>query len=146
MKLRISVEGKTYEVDVEVVEEGPGGPIYGSTSVHSGTVTAPVAVKPAPSAAPTAPAAAPARPSPASAASASSSAPGDKVVKAPIVGTVMQLKVAPGDEVSVNQVLLVMEAMKMETNVASPIAGKVKTIRVAGGEAVKAGQVLVEFE
>jgi methylmalonyl-CoA carboxyltransferase small subunit len=138
MKLRISVEGKTYEVDVEVVEEGPGGPIYGSTSVHSSTVTAPVAAKPAPAAPPRAPVA--------PAATASSSASGEKVVKAPIVGTIMQLKVAPGDEVSVNQVLLVMEAMKMETNVASPIAGKVKTIRVAGGEAVKAGQVLVEFE
>lgn len=137
MKLRISVEGKTYEVDVEVVEEGPGGPIYGSTSVHSSTVTAPAAPRPA--------SAAPVR-APAAPAASSSTASGDKVVKAPIVGTVMQLKVAPGDEVSVNQVLLVMEAMKMETNVASPIAGKVKTIRVSGGEAVKAGQVLVEFE
>jgi methylmalonyl-CoA carboxyltransferase small subunit len=68
------------------------------------------------------------------------------VVKAPIVGTVVQIKVAPGDTVAVNQVLLVMEAMKMETNVASPLAGKVKTIRVSPGDAVKAGQVLVEFE
>jgi biotin carboxyl carrier protein len=39
-----------------------------------------------------------------------------------------------------------MEAMKMETNIASPIAGTIKTIRVSPGDAVKAGQVLVEFE
>jgi biotin carboxyl carrier protein len=137
MKLRITVEGKTYDVDVEVMEEGPGGPMYGSTSVHSSTVSAPVSPKPA------------AAPAPIAAAPAATSAPsasGDKVVKAPIVGTIMQLKVATGDSVGVNQVLLVMEAMKMETNVASPIAGKVKAIRVSNGDAVKAGQVLVEFE
>lgn len=136
MKLRITVEGKAYDVDVEVLEEGPGGPVYGSTSVHSSTVAAPVVNRPAP-----VPAAAPAPSAP-----PVESAAGERVVKAPIVGTVVQLKVAPGDTVSVNQVLLVMEAMKMETNVASPIGGKVKALRVAAGEAVKAGQVLIEFE
>lgn len=138
MKLRITVEGKTYDVDVEVLEPGSAGPIYGSTSVHSATVEGHAAPKVA--AAPPAPvaavAAAPAAPGPTS----------DRVVKAPIVGTIVQLKVAPGDHVEVNQVLLVMEAMKMETNVATPLAGKVKTVRVSPGEAVKAGQVLVELE
>lgn len=131
MKLRITVEGKTYEVDVEVLEEGPAGPLYGSTSFHSSTVAGPTS--------PGTPAAAP----PVATAAGGG---GEHVVKAPIVGTIVQIKVAPGDTVEVNQVLLVMEAMKMETNVASPIAGKVKTIRVSPGEAVKAGQVLVEFE
>jgi biotin carboxyl carrier protein len=133
MKLRITVEGKTYEVEVEVLEERPTGPIYGSTSTHSTTVAAP---------------AAPANPSPSPAASSvpSSAGSSDHVVKAPIVGTIVQLKVAPGDVVEINQVLLIMEAMKMETNIASPIAGTVKTVRVSPGEAVKAGQVLVEFE
>jgi biotin carboxyl carrier protein len=134
MKLRITVEGKTYEVDVEVLEEGPPGPLYGSTSVHGSTVAGPTS--------PVKSASAPAAVSP----QAPSGGGGEHVVKAPIVGTIVQIKVAPGDMVSVNQVLLVMEAMKMETNVASPIAGKVKTIRVSPGEAVKAGQVLVEFE
>jgi glutaconyl-CoA/methylmalonyl-CoA decarboxylase subunit gamma len=133
MKLRITVEGKTYEVDVEVLEEGPPGPLYGSTSVHGSTVAGPVS---------------PAKSEPAQAAAAPAPAAGgsEHVVKAPIVGTIVQIKVAPGDTVSVNQVLLVMEAMKMETNVASPLAGKVKAIRVSPGEAVKAGQILVEFE
>ena len=131
MKLRITVEGKTYEVDVEVVEEGPAGPIYSSTSVHSSTVPGHAASK--------SEVAIPSASSPASPTS-------DRVVKAPIVGTIIHLKVAPGDTVQVNQVLLVMEAMKMETNVASPLAGKVKVLRVSPGEAVKAGQVLVELE
>ena len=137
MKLRITVEGKTYDVDVEVLEQGSAGPIYGSTSVHSATVEGQAAPKmEAPAYVPVAPAAAPVPSGPTS----------DRVVKAPIVGTIVQLKVAPGDRVELNQVLLVMEAMKMETNVATPLAGKVKTVRVSPGEAVKAGQVLVELE
>jgi len=134
MKLRVTVEGKTYEVEVEVLEEVPAGPMYGSTSVHGTTVATPLAPtksNPTPDVGP---------------APLASTVTSDHVVKAPIVGTIVQLKVAPGDTVAVNQVLLVMEAMKMETNIASPIAGTIKTIRVSPGEAVKAGQVLVEFE
>jgi methylmalonyl-CoA carboxyltransferase small subunit len=67
------------------------------------------------------------------------------MVKAPIVGTVMSVKVKPGDTIQLNQVLLVMEAMKMETNVASPFAGVVKSVLVNPGEAVKADQALVEI-
>jgi methylmalonyl-CoA carboxyltransferase small subunit len=142
MKLRITVEGQSYEVDVEVLDDGAGapptgGPMYGSTSVGARTVAPPAAPKPAPDPAP-----APSR----AIDVAPSSGSGEKVVKAPIVGTIVQLKVAPGDSVEINQVLLVMEAMKMETNVASPIAGKVKAVRVSPGDPVKSGQVLVEFE
>jgi methylmalonyl-CoA carboxyltransferase small subunit len=136
MKLRITVEGKTYDVDVEVLDQGCAGPIYGSTSVHSATVEGHAAPKVGSAAAAPAPVAAAMPAGPTS----------DRVVKAPIVGTIVQLKVAPGDRVEVNQVLLVMEAMKMETNVATPLAGKVKTVRVSPGEAVKAGQILVELE
>ena len=132
MKLRISVEGKTYEVDVEVLEDGPTGHAASPGPVHSNPIAPPpVAEKP------------PAAPQP-----SASPAPvtGDRVVKAPILGTIVQLKVAAGDTVGVNQVLLVMDAMKMETNVASPLAGRVKAVHVAVGQAVKAGQVLVELE
>jgi methylmalonyl-CoA carboxyltransferase small subunit len=71
---------------------------------------------------------------------------GERIVKAPIVGTILNLKVSAGDVVTTNQVLLVMEAMKMETNVASPLEGKVKAILVAPGDAVKTGQALIELE
>jgi biotin carboxyl carrier protein len=67
------------------------------------------------------------------------------MVNAPIAGTIIDIKVSVGDAVEVNQVLVVMEAMKMETNIASPVAGKVAAIKVAPREAVNAGQVLVEL-
>jgi biotin carboxyl carrier protein len=130
MKLRITVEGKSYEVEVEVLEDAPAGPMHGSAPVHS-TAAVPSKTHPAPHVDP---------------APLASAVANERVVRAPIVGTILQLKVAPGDTVAVHQVLLVMEAMKMETNIASPIAGKIKTIHVSPGEAVKAGQVLVEFE
>jgi glutaconyl-CoA/methylmalonyl-CoA decarboxylase subunit gamma len=133
MKLRISVEGKAYDVDVEVLEEGNAyaAPSYTPRSAAPAPAPAPRAAPMAPPAAPSAPAA---------------GGSGERVVKAPIVGTVMQVKVKPGDNVEVNQVLLVMEAMKMETNIASPVPGRVKTVLAAPGDAVKAGQILVELE
>jgi glutaconyl-CoA/methylmalonyl-CoA decarboxylase subunit gamma len=135
MKLRVTVEGKTYEVEVEVLDDAAGGPAHTAAPARSHSATASA---PAPAASSHPPASGPA-------ASASASTSGDVVV-APIVGTVMQIKVAAGESVELNQVLLVMEAMKMETNVASPMAGKIKAIRVTPGQAVKAGQVLIEFE
>jgi biotin carboxyl carrier protein len=139
MKLRITVEGKAYDVDVEILPEGQGN-------------TAPVAARrvvaaPAVAAAPTVPpAAAVAAPVPAAPLSGGSTASSDQVVKAPIAGTIIEIKVGVGDAVGVNQVLVVMEAMKMETNIASPVAGKVAAIKVAPREAVNAGHVLVELE
>jgi methylmalonyl-CoA carboxyltransferase small subunit len=135
MKLRITVEGKIYEVDVEVVGDESHGLPHGSAPPSGMAAPGP---QPAEIREPHTPS----RP----VANAPAGEASDRVVKAPIVGTIMQLKGAAGDTGSGNQVLLVMEAMKMETNVASPLAGKVKTICVAPGEAVKAGQVLVEFE
>ena len=140
MKLRITVEGTTYDVDVEVLEGGPAG---------ASTITAPppiASVGPANSA----PGAMPARPSrlpagPTSGGGASGGAD-TKVCKAPIAGNVVAVKVKSGDGVAINQVLVVMEAMKMETNIASPVAAKVKAVLVKPGDAVKAGQILVEFE
>lgn len=137
MKLRITVEGKSYDVEVEMLDD---------LSAARSAVVAPVA--PAPHAAP-AHAAPPPRPAPAPAPAAAPAAPsagGGGAVKAPIVGTVLSVKVNVGDVVEVNQVVAVMEAMKMETNVASPVAGRVKSVGVKAGEPVKAGQLLIELE
>jgi biotin carboxyl carrier protein len=130
MKLLITVEGRSYEVHVQVLDES-GAP--------------PVAAASAPRATPASPASASAPVAAAAAASAPASA-GGKVLKAPIVGTVVKVLVKPGDTVAKNQPVLVMEAMKMETNVAAPDAGTVKAVRINPGQAVKAGDVLVEFE
>jgi len=134
MKLRITVEGKTYGVEAEVLEDAPVGSPLRSATVPTTTMVPPIT--PAP----------PAPRTDAAVAPVPAVETTGTVVNAPIVGTIMQLKVAVGDSVAVNQVLLVMEAMKMETNIASPVAGRVKAIYVSPGEAVKAGQLLVELE
>lgn len=133
MKLRITVEGMAYDVDVEILDGAPAAASPMMTMPAVAPAARPVAA-PMPAAA--APVAAP----------ASGASAGDKVCRAPIAGTVVQIKVKPGDTVSLNQVLVVMEAMKMETNIASPVAGKVKTVRASQGQAVKSGEVLVDFE
>jgi glutaconyl-CoA/methylmalonyl-CoA decarboxylase subunit gamma len=131
MKLRITVEGKSYDVEVEVLAEGvTSAPPLAST---------PAAV-PTPAAAPPTPMASPARPKSAGSVDAS------RVLRAPIIGTVTRVNVNVGDTVAVDDVIIVMEAMKMETKVATAMAARVKTVCVRAGEAVKAGQVLVEFE
>lgn len=88
-------------------------------------------------AAPAATAAAPAKP-------AAAAATGGEA-KAPIAGSVLDVKVNVGDNVSVNDPLLVLEAMKMESVVASPQAGQVREILVKPGDNVTAGQVLIRF-
>lgn len=136
MKLRITVENKVYEVTVEVLEGQAGVP------------GAPVPVGPTPPppfpAAPAAPlppraAAAPAR-------AAEPAGAGGKTCRAPLAGTVTKVLVKVGDTVAVNAPVAVMEAMKMESSIASPVAGRVSAIKVAAGDAVKDGDILVEFE
>ena len=51
-----------------------------------------------------------------------------------------------GQQLQVNDLIVVLEAMKMETAITAPVEGKLKSINVAPGEAVKANQVLVEFD
>ena len=119
--LRITLEGKTYDVAVEVLGENASAP-------------APVASAPAQAAAPVAPPPqAPAAPAPAGAGS----------VLSPMAGQVMKIKVAVGASVSQNQEVIVLEAMKMETPIYAPAAGTVKAISVKEGEAVAEGQALL---
>ena len=133
MKLLIKIEGKSYEVDVEVLDDS------GMPAVRSAPA---VQAAPAPVAA-----AAPAAAAPASRRPAAGGAGGDgKTVRAPIAGTVLAVKCKVGDDVGLNQVLLTLEAMKMETPISAPGAGKVKAVHIAAGTAVTAGQLLVEIE
>ncbi|MDR2594833.1 MAG: biotin/lipoyl-binding protein [Fibromonadaceae bacterium] len=120
--LRITLEGKTYDVAVEVLGENASAP-------------APVASAPAQAAAPVAapPPQAPVAPAPAGAGS----------VLSPMAGQVMKIKVAVGATVSQNQEVIVLEAMKMETPIYAPAAGTVKAISVKEGEAVAEGQALL---
>ncbi|MBU4001761.1 MAG: biotin/lipoyl-binding protein [Proteobacteria bacterium] len=68
---------------------------------------------------------------------------GSGVITAQIPGLILQIKVSVGDAVKVGQVVAVMEAMKMENDIASQVAGTVKEIRVQKGSEVSTGDVLM---
>jgi acetyl-CoA carboxylase biotin carboxyl carrier protein len=67
-------------------------------------------------------------------------------VKAELVGNVWKVEAKPGDQVAEEDVLLILESMKMEIPVVAPVAGTVKEIRVKEQDVVKEGQVLVVLE
>jgi methylmalonyl-CoA carboxyltransferase 1.3S subunit len=69
-----------------------------------------------------------------------------KVCRSPVAGIVIEVEARPGQAVAVNDLIVVLEAMKMETRINAPISGKVKSIKVAPGDAVKLNQILVDFE
>ncbi len=126
MKLKITVDGKTYEVEVEASEPEPAAPILASPIAPVRVSAAAVAPPPLAAAQPV--------------------ADEGKVCRSPISGTVVRVNAQPGQAMQVGDVLLVLEAMKMETNITAPVVAKVARISAAVGEAVKTGQVLVEFE
>ena len=66
-------------------------------------------------------------------------------VEAPLPGTIFKLKVKEGDEVKKGEVILIMEAMKMENNILAEVDGVINKIHVAEGAAVLQGDVLVEI-
>jgi acetyl-CoA carboxylase biotin carboxyl carrier protein len=67
-------------------------------------------------------------------------------VKAELVGTVWKITSRPGDQVAEDDVMLILESMKMEISVTAPRAGTVKEILVKETDVVKEGQVLVVLE
>jgi glutaconyl-CoA decarboxylase len=58
-------------------------------------------------------------------------------------GVVNSVKVKEGDEIKMGDVLLVLEAMKMENEIQAPVSGRVKQIPVSAGQSVNAGETLV---
>jgi methylmalonyl-CoA carboxyltransferase small subunit len=63
-----------------------------------------------------------------------------------VSGNVVRLAAQVGQSLQAGDILVVLEAMKMETNITAPAAGKIAAVRVAQGDAVQAGQIVVEFE
>ncbi len=66
-------------------------------------------------------------------------------IKAPLPGTILDLKIKVGDEVKAGDVLLIMEAMKMENNIKADRAGTISALKVNVGDSVLEGDLLVEI-
>ncbi len=128
-KFRITVDGKPYTVTVEEIVEGSAASAL--SSAGTGTVNAAAAINPpmAPEQAPTA------QPVTAGA--------GD--VTSPVGGVVKEVKVSIGQQVKEGDLLVVLEAMKMKTNIFSNLTGKVDVVYVKPGDAVDSGQALVSI-
>jgi methylmalonyl-CoA carboxyltransferase small subunit len=131
LKLQIGIDGKSYEVEVEVLEDDamPRQPNYG-------------AYHPLPAAAQ----AIPASDAPAQALAVEEAVDEAKLCRSPVTGIVIKVNIEPGQLIQAKEPIMVLEAMKMETNVTAHSAGKVKNVRVAQGDSVKVNQVVVEFE
>lgn len=128
-KFNVTVNGKAYEVEVEEVGSAAAAPVVRAAApVAAAPVAAP---KPAPVASAPAPKAAAPAPS------------GAGTITAPMSGTIFKNLVKVGDTVKNGQVVLVLEAMKMENEIFAPCDGTVKEVRTSEGAAVQPGDVLV---
>ena len=119
MKLKVTVNGIPYDIEVEVEEEDRTPPtiVIGG----AGGMQTPVA------------------------STASVRATSANAVVAPLSGSVSKILVEEGQEIKEGEVLVVLEAMKMETEITAPADGTVSAVDVAVGEAVQGGQVLLEW-
>ena len=132
MKLRLTVDGKVHEVEVEVLEEDR--PQFGRTAPAARPLTdvspaAPVQSAPAP-------------------APKDNAAPADesKTFRSPISGVVVKAPAQVGQSVRANDILMVLEAMKMETVLTAPSDGRISKIHAGVGDSVQVKQVLIEFQ
>ena len=119
---RIKMNGKTYEMEIELIKEGNPKP------VRTETVEPPKKIIPEP---------------------VSADDPvvyNPNTVIAPMPGTVLQILVNEGDSLNENDVVIILEAMKMENEICSPRAGKIKKIFVQPGQNVPADSPLFELE
>jgi len=120
MQLKVTVNGVAYDVEVEVEEEPK--PTLGAIFMTGGGFSPPKVSAPA------------------------AGAPADAdSVQAPLSGTVARILVEEGQRIEAGDVVLVLEAMKMETEITAPHAGTVSAVLVSAGSAVSGGQVLVQL-
>ena len=122
LKIQIVIAGKTYEVEADV--EGEKNLPADAAPLQS--VLLPTA--------------------PRRGVSAGGDVDESKVCRSPVAGIVSRVSAQPGQLLQADDLIVVLEAMKMETSVVAPVAGKVKSVKVGPGEAVKLHQILVEFE
>ena len=124
-KYRITVDGKTYEMDVELI---------GANGASIQSVAKAIESKPVVSA----PAAAPVASKPSASSTGS--------VIAPMPGTILKVLKAEGDAVKAGDVVLVLEAMKMENEITAPADGTIASLNLAAGNTVAGGDLLFEVK
>ncbi|HVI11200.1 MAG TPA: acetyl-CoA carboxylase biotin carboxyl carrier protein subunit [Candidatus Binatia bacterium] len=123
MKVRILIDGKAYEVEYDKPEDIPPDATLVDDRVQSLVL-----------------------PTPPDPGTSTSTQDESKICRSPVAGIVTRLNVKAGQNVGVGDVAIIIEAMKMENNIAVPADGRVKSILVKPGDAVAAGQILIEFE
>jgi len=129
VKLQISIDGTLYEAEVEVAQEDyppqtqDNRPAPATATIQSTVLRTP--------------------PKPGS--SLESNVDESKLCRSPVAGIVVRVNVQPGQQLRANDLMVVLEAMKMETNVTAPIAGKLKSVNVSPRDSVKTNEILVEF-
>lgn len=129
MKLQIKIDGKTYAAEVELLdgEESEPGPAP-NLAASAGAPAMPAAGAYVP------------------AHSAEFHGADEKQYSSPVTGLAIKVNVKPGQAILPGDVMMVLEAMKMETSMIAHHAGKVKCIHAEPGQPVKVHQVLVELE
>jgi glutaconyl-CoA/methylmalonyl-CoA decarboxylase subunit gamma len=144
-RYNITVNGKSYEVAVEEMG-GQGAPAVAAPAKAIPPASSAQAAQAAPEAAPAATAAPAADPAPrATCPPVSSGVAGATTVKAPMPGTVLSFCVDEGQAVKSGDVILILEAMKMENEIVASADGTIAALRVAPGAAVNTGDALVDL-
>jgi glutaconyl-CoA decarboxylase len=137
MKYKIEINGKVHEVEIE--EKGSSYVVTVNGAAYEARIedvekkVEPLPPVSAPSAVP--PVAPPVAPAPVQQAAGS--------VAAPMPGTILKVHISVGDTVAVGDVLLTLEAMKMENEISSPFSGTVKNVYVKEGQSVNTGDGLL---
>ena len=128
MKLQITIEGRTYAAEVEVLEEDSNEALPGDVPDSSNVPQTLPAGAYAPSRV------------------TQTHSADEKHYHSPVTGLVIRVNVFPGQQLQAGDLIVVLEAMKMETSVTAHHAGKVKSVNVKAGDPVKLHQVMVEVE
>ncbi|ACB76588.1 biotin/lipoyl-containing protein [Opitutus terrae] len=128
-KLRVTIEGKVYEVLVETIDDPSKpapAPVFSSAAAPAPAPVSAAATAPAPAARP-----------------AAAGGAGD--VPSPLAGKIVSVDVKVGDSVQEGAQVATIEAMKMNTYIFAPKTGKVAEILVTPGEGVEEGTVLLRI-
>ncbi len=141
MKMKVVIDGQTYEVDVQdiharpviAVVDGEQFEVWPETDASAPTVSA------APVMAATEPV------SVSKPAASVAQATGGKTLPAPLPGVIVSIEVKPGDKVAKGQEICVLEAMKMKNAIRSGRDGEIASVDVAVGDQVSHGQILVTY-